>query len=229
MRRLLNIAAAAALASLGSVHANQITQTNNVSPLDLDFDPVPMLSFGKFNPVLGTLNFVELTLQGTVAGDIQAENRSTGSGSTITGQLSAILTLQSPLNAPLVVTIPTQTEQYIAARYDNQFDFGGTSGVSWLNQSKTDSNSAVIDSSSPADFNLFIGPGNIVLPLSGIGNTVVSFNGGGGFTRITSQAFGSATITYDYTPSSPVPEPETWALMAAGLWVVCWLRARRRA
>lgn len=211
MHTFLKIAAASLIAATGMAQAAWVSYTSNTAPLeytDWDVD----LSLQKFNTSLGALNSITLTLYGGIYGNIGVESTD-ATASAINASLASELTLARPDLTTLVVTIPITSVSFNATAYDNVFDYGGTSGQTWLNL--TASASDFVITTSAADKALFSGPGFVLTPVhakglsagSGAGNVSTDFD---------TQATAYATVSYDYTPNA-VPEPATWALMIGAL------------
>ena len=184
------------------------------------------LSIGKFDTNLGTLTSIKFVLNGAVAGVGKAESMDAGA-STVTLSLASTLTLQRPDGSNLVVTNPVFSTGYNFGSFDGSIDFAGTSGASTGQVSKSASNSFV--SSSASDFSLFSanGGGTLGLNLLAVGSS----NGSGAgnlLTQFNTQAGGDVKVIYEYNAVTPVPEPETYAMMLLGVGLVGGV-ARRRA
>jgi hypothetical protein len=206
----------------------------------LSFSAAPMAStmtdwatfaeLQQFNPALGTLQQVTLTLDAALSGSAAGENRN-NTARTITLDLRATLALFSPdaLGVVLVQTTPLVSQSFAAARYDGLQDYNGASGKSYGNLSAS--------SSSQQSFNdgvtlaWFTGPGSVVLPFTAVGQST-GIGSGNMRSDFTAFAGGTASVTYLYAPAAslpPVPEPATWALLVAGLAAIGWKSSRRNA
>lgn len=185
----------------------KITQTESVALSTTDW--TRNLVFNKFDPSQGTLTEVDFSLTGNVVGSAQFENTS-GASATIKMQLRADLKLVRPDNSVIITTIPIANTSDTVGAYDGVTDFAGSSGRSYTNLSASLTNTGFTTTGS--DLALFAGPGTVTLPLSATGTSFAS--GAGSLVAVfNTQAAGSATITYTFTP---VPEPSSLFLTAMG-------------
>lgn len=220
MPTILKFVAASLFAATSMAQAASVSFTSNTAPLDFtdwDFS----LSLQKFNPALGTLNNITITLYGETDGNIRVESTD-AAPSTITARLSSMLTLTRPDLTTLVVTSPFAPVRFNASAYDGNLDWTGASGQTWLNL--TASASSFVSTSSAADKRLFSGPGFVLTPLHAAGLTAASGSGNLAFDNDT-LATAYATVTYNY---APVPEPASWALMIGGLALLARLAVQKR-
>lgn len=173
-----------------------------------DSDSVPLtptnwvdsVTVGKFDPDLGILTDVIVTLSGTIQGSAAYESPD-ASPATITLDYAGLIEVFRPGGTSLITAVNPQVVFVDnASAFDGIFDFDGTSGESY----PAISVSEVSTHSSPApisDLALFTGaagagsPGTITLPTSGLGN--VSISGAGGLVIGFTQSF-SATVTVCY-------------------------------
>lgn len=162
------------------------------------------MTFSKFDPALGTLQQIDVTLSGTVVTTIRVESLD-GLPSSVTTNVQAALTLTRPDMSVLVVTIPVASFSDTFTAFDGLLDFGGTSGATHPNVSGSASNS--VTSPPPlSDLALFTGlpgnPGTISLPVNAVG----TFSGTGSANLVlnpTTQADAQCTVCYTYTVNTP--------------------------
>ena len=154
----------------------------------------------RFNPALGTLQGIEVTLDGHLEGTARFENRDP-QPATITTDFSANLRLKRPDTLATLVTMnPTYHSSDAVSAYDGVLDFGGTSGrtLAGLNVDLSGGFAPPLPLN-PVDQALFVGNGNILFSVvasgtssaTGSGNLVVNFQ---------QRASAHVSITYQYEP-----------------------------
>ena len=216
------------LGCFGSAQAGMIASTKTVALTETDWDEI--LSFKKFDTLLGILTSIDFLLSGTTSGIARAENKGT-SASNLTLVISTNLILTRPDAKTIVIATPLFSEIFKVKKYDKVTDFAGTSGITTATQTATALNSATY--SDEVDLLLFSGSGTIDLGLKTIGNS--SAIGSGNITSdFSTSAGGYATVTYHYTdaPVAPaadavIPEPASFAIMGLGLGLLGVTRRRR--
>lgn len=160
----------------------------------------------------GNLTRVTLALTGGVFGSVRLESLD-ASAATISYSLSAQVSATG-LNGLNVVVLPAASGSFSASAFDGGTDFGGTSGVTLLNQANTASNSTF--STAPLSLAAYSGIGTFGVALAATGNS--SANGSGNLvTQFLSNAGGLVSVTYEYDPISATPEPATFAFVGLGL------------
>jgi hypothetical protein len=172
-----------------------------ISPPPATFGPTAtnwdtVLSFDRFDPALGTLTQVEVTLTGAINGDAKYESTDPNA-TNVTLQLAANVNLQRPNNNDILIVNPATQRMVSPGPYDGTPDFGGSSGGTLFNLTGSDSDTTVL--TNPADLALFIGTGQIQLPASARGAS--SDNGSGNLiTEYTVRAEVSVEVIYTYQP-----------------------------
>lgn len=180
------------------------------------------LSLPQWDPALfpgQVLTGVSFTLAGDVFGSASFESLD-AAPATVTMSLQATITLLDPNNVPIVTVIPVANTSDLASAFDGVIDFGGTSGKSYTGLSGSASNSGI-----STNLPLFIGSGNVLLPVSATGTS--SGSGAGNLiTQFSTSAGALATVTYTF---AAVPEVSTVLLCGlGGLAVVGGIVRRRR-
>lgn len=206
----------------GGANADTLTFSDTHAPQLTDWHD-SSLAINQFDPALGTLNSINVTLEGNIFGDIKLEN--TGSEpATITGSLKANIDL---LTGSILITqvLPLSTHVFNAATFDGAIDFGGTSGVTFGDLTASDSKSVNVP---VADWAAFIGLGNVSFTLDALGKSGAT-GGGNAISQFITLADAGVTVTYDYGPANnEVPEPATMLLFGTGLAGLAGLRLRRK-
>lgn len=181
-------------------------------------------SVAQFDPTLGTLNSVMVTLEGVVNGSARGENIGP---SPVQIGLNLSATVSAALGATTLVTvIPTANQVFNASAFDGTLDFGGTSGATYdpLSGSETDS----VTLTDAGDLAAFLGNGTIDFTVAATGSSFAT-GGGNVVTAFNTNAGGTVTVKYDYTELAPIPLPAGGVLLLGGLFAAAGLRMRRKA
>ena len=177
----------------------------------------------QFNAALGTLNSINLILNGFIVGSIKFENTSTSSPNTPTLTINSLLTLKHPGGSTLLQANPIITHTETVSIYDGTLDYGGASGRTYNSLNASDEVSLTILPTS-SDFSMFMGTGGLLFPVSSSGTSRVS--GGGNLAAMfLCDAGASGTVVYNY---DPVPEPSSMIAMLVGLTGLVGFAVRRR-
>ena len=160
------------------------------------------MSVPQFDPALGTLVSVDITLSGTISGEAKAENLSPSPGM-LDFMYQAEIELFDIGGTSLIVTTPQLNLQDNVTGYDGTTDFGGTSGVTHGNLSVSDSDGA----SAPADVPLadFIGLGTLTLDVDARGTSTVS-GPGNVVSQFITNAEATLDVCYNYIAADPGPD-----------------------
>jgi hypothetical protein len=182
----------------------------------------------QFNPALGTLNSVTVSLTGDINQSMKAENTG-GSPDTLIPVASGTIAFRNSTATTLVQVLPTFTGTgFSATAYDNTPDFGGTSGKDFGILSATATQGTTLTTALLG----FVGTSTLAsFDVRATGNGTISSTNGNIQSAITTQARSTLTLTYNYTPAggSSVPEPASLGLMALGVAGLAVARRRKAA
>lgn len=222
--KFLSLAASSLLLVGMAVVANADTQIIGPQTVTTTTDFSGNFLFAKFDPSLGTLNSVFLTLGTDFTTTLTVTNTGGGS-STGTANTKVQAVLYDPTT---VITTPSNLITPVGGVFNlkdslasDDVGFTLASGTSTvLNPPEaTKTKSSAPSFTSPSVLTYFTGAtGSAQINYLTLTATSVSFTGGNtNATQVTTDTL-SATVQYNFTPAGPsgVPEPGTWAMLVAG-------------
>ncbi|MYM94287.1 choice-of-anchor E domain-containing protein [Duganella vulcania] len=183
--------------------ATQTFTSNVVASTQTDLAAV--LNFAQFDASLGTLTSVKFDLFADVSGKVDLSNYN-NDAITVPVSLSVDVWLNRPDHSALVLFSAPLLNQ------DATIDGNGTLS---LNNAFSMSNSASYNGA--GDLSLFTGNGNVATLFAAKAYTQA--NGDGVESDFLTKVGGYGKVTYTYT-AAPVPEPETYGMLLAGLALV---------
>jgi len=196
-----------------NANAAVIVQTDTITNGPVPSASFPLttpFTFNQFDPALGTLNSVTLTIEATASADVIGDNEA-ASAVSFTANLNGSVagTIPAAIAATAVLT-QSDGPEGVDGDNDAAADFVGTDSHDF---------GSISDNSSDSDFATtglapFIGLGTV----GGSVNDTQSWSVSGGGDAVTqvsnSQSTTIWTVTYDY---DPVPEPSSALLGLVGL------------
>jgi hypothetical protein len=159
------------------------------------------LAVNQFDPVLGTLGSVNITLSGNIIEQFAAENLG-ASAAAVSATDTATLTLDLPGATPTESVAAPVSDSMSLAAFDGTADFAGTSGhVDNLTGQTTGQVNQVADA---ADLAAFTGHRVVVLPIAG--TSAATIDGPGNLMAgLLTEAGGTVSVSYTYLPASGTP------------------------
>jgi hypothetical protein len=178
-------------------------------------------TFEQFNPNLGTLTDVDVTLSFNISNTYHMTFNTTP---TITdenfgaGGVGPTVTLLGPDDSTTILSGSQPTQSFAEAQasgttFDKTTNF--SSGVL----------SDTLSASSPL-FSEFIGTSTITMPVEAMAFSTVTVDGGTGSGFVLTSANATVTVQYVYTPA--VPEPSSCVLLGLGISITLVSVSRRR-
>lgn len=182
--------------SLGSAIQSQ-SQTLNF--FNASMNSIRAQALQQFNPSLGTLQSVEIKLNGQIVSSIKAENKSS-SPVTLTGSVAGTMLLNGPgFNLNLQIS-PSAVTAHSLAAFDGSINYAGGSGITLGNQSASSIQTQTLTGNA---VNAFIGNESVNLSFLAQSNTQVS-GGSNLASNISSLGNAEITVTYRYLTASPL-------------------------
>ena len=219
---------AALMASLGTARGAVVSYDAAFGPIPVPFPSTPLVSLPLFDPSLGTLVKVTLTLDAeTFAGVISWDNEA-GVMTDVTLGIGAEVTATGLAGvAATAVPLQTDTGLGIAADDDGAPDFVGADSFTVAGGVGVDSDSDELTGVGVAPY---VGLGFFDVFVDAIVSTFVSTTGGfGPIAPVPGVTAGLVTVTYEYITGPIVPEPSTALVVGLGLGaMVIGTRLRRR-
>lgn len=209
MNRTHSLALAAVVLATHAPFANVMAQTtlqtcgtDTVATAATNWNSTVTLP--KFDPSLGTLNSIALTLTANLHGTAKEESFD-ALPTVVSLRFEGAVSVQRPNATDLVVTRPVVDFLDSLSAFDGVGDYSGTSGITHSGIDAVQTTSVHFQAGAP-EIALFSGtagnPGTIVLPVLAQGTSIA--NGGGNLhTQFQQTASASVTVCYTYTPFVP--------------------------
>jgi PEP-CTERM motif len=208
------------LGSAACADAATVSFFQNFGPTSIG-SPLFSVTLPKFNPALGTLTKVTLTLDGQTSGSTLEFDNEAGVGGTVGLQIGTTITANSSFLSALVATPAQSTSGSVVADDDGAPDYLGGDALVLTGGSGSDSD---FNSSTSAPVLASVtGPGTINVDLTNSIFTSTTTSGIFGPSIPNAGSFsGTVTVEYEY---NLVPEPSSALLGALGLLAL--MRRRR--
>lgn len=222
MKKAFKVAIASALLSMGAAASAATVVQTSTPVIDIThMAGASSFGFTAFNTSLGTLTSAEFTFYSTITGTARAENLGAAPLTTTIGT-GASLTLSVGGLGPIVVDT-VYNQQVALAAYDGVRNYAGASGTikNFTGQSVVTSSGLLTSNAALSAFTHGSLSSSYTGVFAGSGSGNVAFSGN-------SKVNTYAVLTYNYIPT-PVPEPETYAMLLAGLGLMGVVLRKRKA
>ncbi len=221
-RRLALGLLSTSLLCTSTASATTISFADTFGPVAVPFPSAPLVTLSLFDPALGTLTKVTLTLDANTSGGSIAWDNEAPFETDVTLGIGAEVTAVG-LAGITLVAVPLQIGSAvgIAADNDGPADFVGTDSFSVVGGSGSDSDMAMLT----MGFGAYVGLGTFDVVVSAIVETFLSTTGGfGPIAPVPGSTDGTVTVTYEFIP---IPEPATVFLVTSGFAALAVRRKRR--
>ncbi len=196
---LLALAALLALFAQGQpAYAATISFADTFGPATVPFPASPLATLSQFDPALGTLTKVTLTLDANTSGGTIAWDNEALTEADVTLGIGARVTAVG-LAGITAVAVPLQTDSAVGVAADNDDapDFVGTDSFSVVGGSGSDSDFDELT----AGFGVYIGLGTFDVTISAsVANFLSTTGGFGPISQVPGITDGTVTVTYEFTP-----------------------------
>lgn len=192
-----------ALALASSIQAAQLCDKKVVPPTATDWGTPTSAEYPRyvplkqFDPALGELTSIVITVKGTLLGTIGVENTSPESGSHAKATLAANLNLCCPVGSVLIEMMLAESDEADLGVFDGVIDFEGTSGKTWADLGGVETATHTL--TDPASFACYIGTGEALFAAKAEGKSTV-MAGGNEVNSIQTVAGIEVEICYNYAP-----------------------------
>ena len=156
------------------------------------------LTFGQFDPALGTLTSVIISLSASLGGTDQVENLQV-TPAQVSGSMRGTILLLGPSGGFLETVSPTATQSAIVAAYDGTIDAAGASGAVLNLQSSPLVATSTLNVAG-GYLGAFIGTGGVNLPVEAVALNSAVTGGGNLYSQIHVTDAGTVTLQYAYIP-----------------------------
>ena len=175
----------------------------------------------QFDPSLGTLEAVNLTVSVDLLASVAAENLDASASTVSTTQtIDVTLTLPASGATAVVATVPPVSAEVSDTMnlggYDGTTDFGGTSGQ--INQGLTQTGTAST-SLTGSDLAAFLGLGTVDLPIATFGSSTAD-GPGNLLLSLLADAGATVTLSYTYLPTESIWATPDVAITQGGTYTV---------
>ncbi len=215
MKRNLALALCGALLICASTaQATTISFNNAFDPVAVPLASTPLAPLSLFDPALGTLTEVKLTLDADAfAGSIAWDNEA-NIPTDVTLGIGAEVTITTTFgNSVVVVPLQLGSALGVAADNDGAADFVGTDSFSVVGGTGNDTDNAVLTAA--LDLANYTGLGTFGIDVEAVVQNFLSTTGGfGPIQQTPGQTSGTVTVAYEFIP---IPEPSTALLLGLGL------------
>lgn len=176
------------------------------------------------------LDSVVLSISGIVEGDIQLENLDPGVPATVSGNVSAAITLENMMSMTVLSSNPVVSQAFNLEAFDGSIDFAGLSGDAAFDLTQSFSES--VTWTMPMDLAAFVGMGTISYNYNALGTSSAT-GGAAVIAQLNTRSGVELLITYNYTDNTPPPvttvsAPSSVALLGLSLLGVAGLRRKAK-
>lgn len=207
--------------------ADTISFDNTFGPVAVPLASTALAPLSLFDPALGTLTQVELTLDADAfAGSISWDNEAGIPTDVLILAIGAEVTITTTFGNS-VVSVPLQSGSMVGVAADNDgaADFIGTDSFTVAGGIGNDSQSAVLTAA--LDLANYTGLGTFDIDVAAVVANLLSTTGGyGPIQQTPGSTDGTVTVTYTFNPVA-VPEPTTALLLGGGLLAIAIGRRQR--